>query len=218
MLRAPRSPIIAGLTLETIVHNPQFFDEGQISDQRQYELGLPSATVAVAAPPLRTVYMDAGTMELIPQARELPSYDDLLNNRDQLIAAMEQVAKDTEPDWPIAEQALAQPTYALPSPKRAKIERVPAHTRSIVRHSSPPTAPTIIQMVSAQPETSDGYNVNSPAYFVPSLSPSTTPESGQRRSATWSLLDATTQRRVSAESDNVDSNINPNPTHDPNRG
>ena len=40
MLRA-RSPIIAGLTLETMVHHPQFFYEGQISDQRQYELDLP---------------------------------------------------------------------------------------------------------------------------------------------------------------------------------
>ena len=179
---------------------------------------LPSATAAVVASPPRTVYMDAGTMEMNPQARVLQSYDDLLDDRDQLVRAMKQVARDTEPDWPIADQALTHSTYALPSPKRAKIERSLAHTRTVVRHSSPPTAPTIVQMVSAQPETSDGYNVNSPAYFVPSLSPSTTPESGQRRPATWSLLDATTQRRVPAESDRDDSGINPNPTHDPNRG
>ena len=101
--------------------------------------------------------------------------------------------------------------------KRAK-QSYPANTRRVVRHSSPPTAPTIVQMVSARKETSDGYSVNSPAYFVPSLSPSTTPESGQRRPATWSLLDTTTQRRVPAASDRDESKINPNPTHDPNRG
>ena len=41
MLRRPRSPIIAGLTLNTMVQHPQFFDEGKVSDQQQYELGLP---------------------------------------------------------------------------------------------------------------------------------------------------------------------------------
>ena len=329
MLRQPRSPIIAGLTLETMVQHPQFFDERQVSNQRQYELGLPpmdnqdgkdseddspdqqryeraiayllqsrepsrvaqvdnvtidaqlvqppsdeaeeyesrrfykddpnyaanpkrmprtalshlpTATAAavavgrwdnavrasmvtlsttsaeVAAPTTRTVYMNANTLEMIPQARVLPSYDELLTDRNQLIAAMEQVARDTEPDWPVTEQALHQPTYALPTPKRVRIERNQDRTRTIIRHGSPPTAPTIVQMVSAQPETSNGYNVNSPAYFVPSSSPSTTPESGQRRPATWSLLDTPTQRRVPAESDRDDERFNPNPTHDPNRG
>ena len=76
---------------------------------------LPSATAAVVAPPPRTVYMDAGTMEMIPQARMLQSYDDLLDDRDQLVRAMEQVARDTEPDWPINEQALMQ---RLPKERR----------------------------------------------------------------------------------------------------
>ena len=291
MVAAPRSPIIAGLSLNTMVQNPQFFDEGQISDQRQYELGLPplvphdpegspnegryqralaymmqarglpesvqiqadsvpttpqqtssqpmqvaqtlqlvsdeageyasrrfykddpnnsanprlpSATAVAEALPATTVYMDAGTMEMIPQARELQSYTDLLNENDQLARALAQAARDTEPDWPLTE-----PTYALPTPKRA---------RMVVQYRSPPTSPTIVQMVSSQEEPSHGYNVNSPAYFVPSLSPSTTPESGQRRPATWSLRDTTTQRRVPPQSEADGTNISPNPTHDPNRG
>ena len=157
-------------------------------------------------------------MEMIPQARALPSYDDLLNDRNQLITVMEQIARDTEPDWLAAEEPTAQPRDALPSPARPKRDRSPTAERRVIRHSSPPTVPTIVQMVSAREKTSDGYNVNSPAYFVSSLSPSTTPESGQRRPATWSLRDTTTQRRIPAESDMEDNNINPNPTHDPKRG
>jgi hypothetical protein len=38
-------------------------------------------TVASHLPP-RTVYMDAGPMEMIPQVRVLQSYDDLLDDRD----------------------------------------------------------------------------------------------------------------------------------------
>jgi hypothetical protein len=300
MVAAPRSPIIAGLTLNTMVQNTQFFDEGQISDQRQYELGLPplvphnpedspnegryqrafaymmqarglqeivqppadriptapqqassqpmqvaqtlqqasdeaeeyasrrfykddpnnagnprrmpqaalshlpSATAVAEALPATTVYMDAGTMEMIPQARVLQSYADLLDNNDRMYRALAQAARDTEPDWPLTE-----PTYALPTPKRA---------RMVVQYRSPPTSPTIVQMVSNQEEPSHGYNVNSPAYFVPSLSPSTTPESGQRRPATCGLRDTTTQRRVPPQSDADGTNISPNPTHDPNRG
>ena len=37
----PRSNVIAGLTLQTMMANPTFFDEGQISDQRAYKLGHP---------------------------------------------------------------------------------------------------------------------------------------------------------------------------------
>ena len=37
-----KSNVIAGLTLQAMVANPTFFDEGQISDQRAYELGHPS--------------------------------------------------------------------------------------------------------------------------------------------------------------------------------
>ena len=146
------------------------------------------------------------------QARALPSYDGLLNDRNQLITVMEQIARDTEPDWLAAEEPTAQPRDALPSPAS------PTTERRVIRHSSPPTVPTIVQMVSAREETSDGYNVNSPAYFVSSLSPSTTPESGQRRPATWSLRDISTHRRVPAESDMEDNSINPDPTHDPKRG
>ena len=211
MLPQPRSPIIAGLTLDAMVQHPQFFDEGQVSDQRQYELGLPpldpqdpddgpneeryqraiaymvqarglheivqvpadsiptaprqtssqpmqvvqahqqasdeaeeyasrrfykddpnnamnprrmprtalshlpTATAEVAVP-TRTVYMNASTLEVIPQARVLPDYDELLTDRNQLLAAMEQVARDTEPDWPVSEHqtGVNQPTYALP--------------------------------------------------------------------------------------------------------
>ena len=35
----PRSNVIAGMTLQTMMANPTFFDEGQISDQRAYESG-----------------------------------------------------------------------------------------------------------------------------------------------------------------------------------
>ena len=291
MLPQPRSPIIAGMTLETMVQHPDFFDERQVSNQRQYELGLPpivpedgkdsdsdnpdqqryeraiayllqsrepsraaqvddvtieaqlvqqgnedaeeyasrrfykddpnnsanprrmprtalshlpSATAVAEVLPPRTVLMDASTMEIIPRAQELQSYTDLLDENDRRIRGLAQVARDTEPDWPISEQ-----TYALPTPKRP---------RMVVRHRSPPTSPTIVQMVSAPEEPSHGYNVSSPAYFVPSLSPSTTPESGQRTPATWSLRDTTTQRRVPAQSRADGTNTDPSPTHDPNRG
>ena len=39
--RPPRPPIIAGLTLQTMLRNPWYFDEGQIEDQRAYELVYP---------------------------------------------------------------------------------------------------------------------------------------------------------------------------------
>ena len=179
MLPQPRSPIVAGITLETMVQHPNFFDERQVSDQRQYELGLPpldpqdpddgpneeqyqraisymmqargipeivqlpadniptaprqttsqpvqvvqahrqanedaeeyasrrfykddpynamnprrmpqtalshipSATAVAEALPATTVYMDAGTMEMIPQARVLQNYTNLVNDNDR---------------------------------------------------------------------------------------------------------------------------------------
>ena len=228
MVRRPRSPIIAGMTLETMVQHPDFFDERQVSNQRQYELGLPpivpedgkdsdsdspdqqrygraiayllqsrepsraaqvddvtieaqfvqqanedaeeyasrryykddpnnsanprrmpqttlshlpSATAVAEPLPPRTVLMEASTMELIPRGRELQSYTDLVNDNDRLLRALTQAARDTEPDWP------TEQTYALPTPKRA---------RMVVRHRSPPTSPTIVQMVSAQEEPSHG--------------------------------------------------------------
>ena len=39
--RLPRPPIIAGLTLQTMLRNPWYFDEGQIADQRAHELVQP---------------------------------------------------------------------------------------------------------------------------------------------------------------------------------
>ena len=158
----------------------------------------------------QTRYMDAETMELIPQREALPDYEDNSPEARELrykcsIARLEHLCG-------------AIRGYNSTSGNFSKADFTKRRKVVHARGTSPPTAPTIVQMVS--------HNAQQQDYSVSSQSPSTTPESVRsRQSNTIDLRDIRTAPRSApvplphedprVHRDNTDT---PSPTNDENRG
>ena len=161
----------------------------------------------IATPMLQTRYMGVDTMELIPQARDLPMYED-----------NSPAARKLRHKCTIAKlEHMRNAMRGYDSTQGGNIPKTDFTKRKKVvhaRNSSPPTAPAIVYMVSRSTQV--------PGHSVSSQSPSTTPGSVRsRQSNTFDLRDirtapATTPRPES----NVpqDSDAAPGPTNDENRG
>ena len=162
----------------------------------------------------QTRYMDAATMEIIPQAQVLPNYEDNSTEAREVryqraIARLEHLCSAIR-GYNSSSISSAGNFAKADFTKRQKVVHV--------RATSPPTAPTLVQMVSRSTQV--------PGHSISSQSPSTTPESVRsRQSNTFDLSDIRTapatapvpalQEGSSVHRDNNDTTT---PTNDENRG
>ena len=187
--QASNQPIVSGIKATT---------DDDVHDQ-QSDMSVP-----------QTRYMDAETMELIPRRDTLPTYEDNSPEARELrykctIARLEHLCG-------------AIRGYNSNSGNFSKADFTKKRKVVHARNTSPPTAPTLLQMVS-RTDQQTGYSVSS-------QSPSTTPESiRSRQSNTIDLRDIRTAPRTEpvptpheGPSVHRDNNDPPSPTNDENRG
>ena len=155
----------------------------------------------------QTRYMDADTMEIIPQPQKLPMYED-----------NSPAARELRHKCTIAKlEHMRNAMHGYDSTQCGNISKADLTTcRKVVNatNNSPPTARTIIQMVSRSTQV--------PGHSIPSQSPSTTPESVRSQpSNTFDLRDIRTAPATTPMADPnepQDNNDAPSPTNDENRG